>query len=46
MAMLLREPARPAVIREHRLAPWFAVGTVCSGAFSAARWRPGEAARR
>jgi MFS family permease len=33
MAMLLREPARPAVIREHRLAPWFAVGTVCFGAF-------------
>ena len=31
--MLLREPARPAVVREHRLAPWFAVGTVCFGAF-------------
>jgi len=31
--MLLREPARPAVIRAHRLAPWFAVGTVCFGAF-------------
>ena len=30
---LLREPARPAAIREHRLAPWFAVGTVCFGAF-------------
>ena len=30
---LLREPARPAVVREHRLAPWFAVGTVCFGAF-------------
>ena len=30
---MLREPARPAVIREHRLAPWFAVGTVCFGAF-------------
>jgi EmrB/QacA subfamily drug resistance transporter len=30
---LLREPARPALIREHRLAPWFAVGTVCFGAF-------------
>jgi MFS family permease len=33
MVMLLREPARPAAIREHRLAPWFAVGTVCFGAF-------------
>jgi MFS family permease len=33
MLMLLREPARPAIIREHRLAPWFAVGTVCFGAF-------------
>jgi MFS family permease len=31
--LLLREPARPAAIREHRLAPWFAVGTVCFGAF-------------
>jgi MFS family permease len=30
---LLRESARPAAIREHRLAPWFAVGTVCFGAF-------------
>jgi MFS family permease len=30
---LLRERARPAVVREHRLAPWFAVGTVCFGAF-------------
>jgi len=30
---LLREPARPAVIREHRLAPWFAVAAVCFGAF-------------
>jgi MFS family permease len=30
---LLREAARPAVVREHRLAPWFAVGTVCFGAF-------------
>jgi MFS family permease len=30
---LLREPARPAVVREHRLAPWFAVATVCFGAF-------------
>jgi MFS family permease len=33
MAVLLREPARPAVVREHRLAPWMAVGTVCFGAF-------------
>ena len=31
--MLLREAARPAVVREHRFAPWFAVGTVCFGAF-------------
>ena len=31
--MLLREPARPAVIREHRMAPWLAVATVCFGAF-------------
>jgi MFS family permease len=31
--MLLREAARPAVVREHRLAPWFAVATVCFGAF-------------
>jgi MFS family permease len=31
--MLLREPARPRVVREHRLAPWFAVATVCFGAF-------------
>src|SRR5271170_6056010 len=31
--MLLREPARPAMVREHPLAPWFAVGTVCFGAF-------------
>jgi MFS family permease len=30
--MLLREHARPPVIREHRLAPWLAVGTVCCGA--------------
>jgi MFS family permease len=30
---LVREPARPAIIRDHRLAPWFAVGTVCFGAF-------------
>ena len=33
MVTLLREPARPAAIREHPLAPWFAVGTVCFGAF-------------
>jgi len=33
MVILAREPARPAVIREHRLAPWFAVGAVCFGAF-------------
>jgi hypothetical protein len=32
MMVLLREAARPAVVREHRLAPWFAVGTVCFGA--------------
>ena len=31
--MLLREPARPALLREHRLAPWLAVATVCFGAF-------------
>src|SRR5580704_10300519 len=30
---LLREPARPAVIREHPLAPWLAVAAVCLGAF-------------
>jgi MFS family permease len=30
---LLAEPARPTVIREHPWAPWFAVGTVCFGAF-------------
>jgi MFS family permease len=33
VVMLLREPARPALVREHRLAPWLAVGTVCFGAF-------------
>jgi MFS family permease len=33
MAALLREPARPAAIREHPLAPWFAVAAVCFGAF-------------
>jgi EmrB/QacA subfamily drug resistance transporter len=31
--VLLREPARPVAVREHRLAPWFAVGAVCFGAF-------------
>ena len=31
--MLLREPCRPSTVREHRLAPWFAVITVCFGAF-------------
>jgi len=31
--MLLREPARPPAVREHRLAPWLAVWTVCFGAF-------------
>src|SRR6201986_1346357 len=30
---ILREPARPADIRESRRAPWFAVGVVCFGAF-------------
>jgi len=30
---MLREPARPAAVRDHPLAPWFAVGTVCFGAF-------------
>jgi MFS family permease len=33
MVALLREPARPAVVREHRWAPWLAVATVCFGAF-------------
>jgi MFS family permease len=33
MATLLREPARPALVRDHPLAPWFAVATVCFGAF-------------
>ena len=33
VTILLREPARPALVREHRLAPWLAVGTVCFGAF-------------
>lgn len=27
------EPRRPAGVREHRYAPWFAVGAVCVGAF-------------
>jgi MFS family permease len=30
---LLVEPRRPAAIREHRLAVWLAVATVCVGAF-------------
>jgi MFS family permease len=29
----LREPQRPQVVRDHRLAGWFAVATVCFGAF-------------
>jgi MFS family permease len=33
VATLLREPARPAMIREHPLAPWLAVAAVCFGAF-------------
>ncbi len=33
MTRLLIEPARPAAVREHRLAPWFAVSSVCVGAF-------------
>jgi MFS family permease len=33
LAVLLREPARPAAVSEHRLAPWLAVATVCFGAF-------------
>src|ERR1700728_5122430 len=33
VATLLREPPRPAMIREHPLAPWFAVAAVCFGAF-------------
>ena len=33
MTRLLTEPARPQAVREHRLAPWFAVGSVCVGAF-------------
>jgi len=30
---ILREPPRPAVVRESPLAPWLAVGVVCFGAF-------------
>jgi MFS family permease len=33
MVTLLREPARPAAVRDHPLAPWFAVAAVCFGAF-------------
>jgi MFS family permease len=33
MVNLLREAPRPAVVRDHPFAPWFAVGTVCFGAF-------------
>ena len=33
MGTLLREAPRPALVRDHPLAPWFAVGTVCFGAF-------------
>jgi EmrB/QacA subfamily drug resistance transporter len=33
MTLLLTEAPRPQVVREHRLAAWFAVGTVCFGAF-------------
>ncbi|MGO8961966.1 MAG: MFS transporter [Streptosporangiaceae bacterium] len=31
--MVLRERGRPAAVRDHPLAPWLAVGTVCFGAF-------------
>jgi EmrB/QacA subfamily drug resistance transporter len=31
--MLTRERPRPVAVREHRLAPWFAIVTVCFGAF-------------
>jgi MFS family permease len=31
--VLLREPARPTVVREHRMGPRLAVATVCFGAF-------------
>lgn len=30
---LLCESPRPAIVRDHPFAPWFAVGTVCFGAF-------------
>lgn len=30
---LVREAPRPRVVRDHPLAPWFAVATVCFGAF-------------
>lgn len=30
---LLVEPARPRAVRDHRMAGWMAVGTVCLGAF-------------
>ncbi|MEW1955247.1 MFS transporter [Terrabacter sp. NPDC080008] len=30
---MLLEPSRPRAVREHRMAGWFAVGTVCFGAF-------------
>jgi EmrB/QacA subfamily drug resistance transporter len=33
MTRLLTEPPRPQAVREHRNAPWFAVGSVCVGAF-------------
>jgi hypothetical protein len=33
MVNLRREAPRPALVRDHPLAPWFAVGTVCFGAF-------------
>ena len=33
MTRLLTEPPRPRAVREHRNAPWFAVGSVCVGAF-------------
>jgi EmrB/QacA subfamily drug resistance transporter len=33
VATLLREPARPPLVRDHPQAPWFAVGAVCFGAF-------------
>lgn len=33
MTRLLTEPPRPQGVREHRYAPWFAVGSVCVGAF-------------